>query len=611
MTQYLFLFTIGPVQSFISQSRKTQDLYTSSFLLSHLIGSVMKELEGTVNECKFIFPNEEIKHKPNRFIAEIETNDIEQVGKDLKYFVENEFEYIANNVLNSSDFTYDDGFKDSFLEQIKTHLQIYWIARPLKEDNYSQIYKELESYLGAIKNVREFNQFKETGRKCSLCGERNVLFYRLTDKEIENGGLKLRKDGLLNKLYVGKKDVVFCELEEKGEKLKMEKGEGLCAVCFIKRFYNKDKCFPSTAEIAAMDWLSKIDEKNKNDYKDLFNNFDEQFFYEENLRMEYLEKYGHFKNEEFLSDAKKQLKGFYSIKDKNGNEIGKPPRYYALLMLDGDNMGKWLSGEFLQDEAKKNLKDFHVKMSKDLGNYAKNLGNNSKDYNENNDKDNRIIEPKGKLVYAGGDDVMTFANLGYLFNVLENLREKFPKFEKMKNDRNEKIVEEGIVSTASVGVVIAHYKTPLLEVLKWTRKMEYEAKENCGRDAFAIAVLKHSGEINKTVWKWDVDEKNESLKIKFLEDLIKELNDENEGFSNTFIKNLNIEFQKLDEIKDAMVETELKRLLNRSSQIKGDKKKKKIKEWHNKLFNLYINSNEKDNFLSFLNIADFIARRAK
>ncbi|NTV19455.1 MAG: hypothetical protein HGA83_08510 [Bacteroidales bacterium] len=31
--QYLFLFTIGPVQSFIEQARKTRDLYVRSAIL--------------------------------------------------------------------------------------------------------------------------------------------------------------------------------------------------------------------------------------------------------------------------------------------------------------------------------------------------------------------------------------------------------------------------------------------------------------------------------------------------------------------------------------------------------------------------------------------------
>lgn len=35
-SSYLFLFTIGPVQSFIAQARKTRDLYAGSKILGGL-----------------------------------------------------------------------------------------------------------------------------------------------------------------------------------------------------------------------------------------------------------------------------------------------------------------------------------------------------------------------------------------------------------------------------------------------------------------------------------------------------------------------------------------------------------------------------------------------
>jgi CRISPR-associated protein Cmr2 len=413
---------------------------------------------------------------------------------------------------------------------------------------------------------------------------------------------------------VRKEDVVFFKPREENDELKMQKGEGLCAVCFTKRFYDVKESFPSTAEIAAMDWLSKIDEKNKNDYKELFNNFDEQLFYEENLREKYLQKYGYYKNNGSIEIAKQKLKRFYDIKIDENKKLGKPSKYYALIMSDGDNMGKWLSGEFLQDEAKKNLKNFHVKMSKELGNYAKSLGNNSKDDNENNNKDNRIIEPKGKLVYAGGDDVMAFVNLKHLFDVLIKLREKFPKFEALGFN-----VKDNHRSTASAGVVIAHYKTPLSEILKWARKMEKDAKDKGGRDAFAIAVLKHSGEINKTIFKWQL----EDIKpIELMRDICQKI--QNEEFSNTFIKSLNIEFLKLMDKEGKWgekqaIKTEIKRLTLKSFQRKKDETKENFNKRKDKISNEFIpelgsffsNSKKLNNFLSFLNIVDFLSREAK
>ena len=43
-------FTLGPVQGFVSQARRTRDLWAGSFLLSYLSGHAMKavlDAEGT------------------------------------------------------------------------------------------------------------------------------------------------------------------------------------------------------------------------------------------------------------------------------------------------------------------------------------------------------------------------------------------------------------------------------------------------------------------------------------------------------------------------------------------------------------------------------------
>ncbi len=570
MSKYLFLFTIGPVQSFISQARKTQDIYTGSFLLSHLIDSVMKELEDKVNNCELIFPHKDIKFKPNRFIAEIESDDIEKVGKGLKSFAVNMFKEISISILDN--VTLDSSKPDGFNSQIKDFFQVNWVALPLKEDDYEVIYKKIESYLGSIKNIRVFEQLNrgrgEIGRKCSLCGERNVLFYKRTAKNKEPAYIQ--------------KGVI----EIKGNEL--NPGEGLCAVCFTKRFC-KTASFPSTAEIALMDKIPK-DDLNKFKNK----NLDPQLFFEENLTKDYFEKFG---VKTPLEEVKKLRK---EILDKNNIKSKNLSKYYALVMLDGDIMGKWLSGEFLEENEKANLKDFHKKASEKLGNYATEI----KDI---------IGDPKGKVIYAGGDDVFTFVSVNHLFDVLIELRKEFPKFEEMgtkiKNNKG---------STASAGVVIAHYKTPLSEVLKWARKMEHEAKESGGRDSFAIAVLKRSGEISKSILKWEF---NNSSSIEILEDLIEFLRQED--FSNTFIKNLCFEFRQLISKEGkcrelAIFKTELKRLVGRSCMMKRkqnetkdeleNRKKEAINNLSENLNTLYINNKSFDNFLSALSIAEFIER---
>ena len=72
---------------------------------------------------------------------------------------------------------------------------------------------------------------------------------------------------------------------------------------------------------------------------------------------------------------------------------------------------------------------------------------------------------------------------------MRTLREKFDKMvsEPLKKAGSSRMNQVNL--TFSAGVVIAHIKTPLSEVLNWARKMEHEAKEfwDGTKDAFSIA----------------------------------------------------------------------------------------------------------------------------
>lgn len=53
----LFLLSIGPVQTFISQTRKTQDLFMSSFLLSYLTFVAMEKIIEDYGPTNIIYPD--------------------------------------------------------------------------------------------------------------------------------------------------------------------------------------------------------------------------------------------------------------------------------------------------------------------------------------------------------------------------------------------------------------------------------------------------------------------------------------------------------------------------------------------------------------------------
>ena len=75
--KYLFLFSITPVQGFINQARKTQDLYAGSFILSHLCRTAAERAEQDY-KARVIFPKLTNEAIINRFLAVVDSNDMSQ-----------------------------------------------------------------------------------------------------------------------------------------------------------------------------------------------------------------------------------------------------------------------------------------------------------------------------------------------------------------------------------------------------------------------------------------------------------------------------------------------------------------------------------------------------
>ena len=567
MTKYLFLFTISPVQSFIAEARKTRDLFTASSILSDLIISAIKELP---NNTELIFPTKENSSAPNRFLCiinDLEENELKELGKKLKAHVKDEFATMALDALNAiKNLNKPTGFD----QQIEDYLQISYAALPYEGD-YKTVYGKLESLIGAIKGGKSFNQLAEQGRKCSICGQRNALFYS------------------------GSKLTYLQEGADKVNEFGIDKGEGLCAVCFTKRFYNKDKKFPSTSKIALMSAINKakIDDSFKEIYKgfkDLFkNDFDHQYMFEENLNEKYFEKQNNPLDKKTLNNAKKRLQ---DINEKFKKKNIKAPKYYAMIMFDGDSMGKWLSGTNLKDKSK--LEEFHKALSTQLGLFA--------------DEVKRIlIEPKGKVVYAGGEDFLGFVNLDYLFEIMQKM---YLLFNEIVNNKLSEFKEDETL-TFSAGIIIVHYKMPFNAVLNKLRKAEKFAKQTDEKkNAFAISVIKHSGETNHLVFKWG--NKTDILQnVKHIEILVKYL--VNNIFSNTFIKRFEAEFKPLivtDRIESYLIKPELKRLIANSCISKNmtkEEKKLEVDKLYDALLNLY-NSSSTNNFIEALNISEFLSR---
>lgn len=599
MSEHLFLFSITPVQAYIEQARKTQDLYAGSQILSLLCRTAIKTTlaEANITATQIIFPKFDSNVSgyclPNRFLAKFDAEEqtLKSLGKTVADAVRDEFRQIAKAVIK--EHTKREHLSDIERKQIETYLTINWVFVPVNGD-YKTAYEQIERYLGAIKQVRTFAQLEETGRKCAICGERNVKFYHKTEQEGTNSTPP-------NKLFITHPNEVkvwgFGDIKCNPKWL--QPGEGLCAVCFAKRgaeayfenVSNYDADFDSTAHIALLDAIENLPESDRNEWNkkkfDAHLIFDWKNKNDKNIvQAEKLAK-KHIRFKEEFENAQKLQKLLAT------NEIAISP-YYAMLRFDGDSMGKWLAGNFLKNADAETLKKFHPHFSAELAMFAKHVAG----YFDANPS-------KGRAVYIGGDDFLGFLSLNSMFMVMKELRELFDKLN-IKDFSDYK-------PTFSAGLVVAHYKTPLSEVLKWSHTTEKAAKDvNEEKDRFSIAVLKHSGEIQKTVFKWKDQEK---WTTDIFNQIIVRIGDKE--FSGTFLNSLDMEFRKLMNqdgtfSEPTLIKTEIKRLVERSCQIdrqEHEKREKALQDMTRDVTALFESYSIAENFLSALGIIDFLTRK--
>lgn len=225
-----------------------------------------------------------------------------------------------------------------------------------------------------------------------------------------------------------------------------------------------------------------------------------------------------------------------SIKDTAGAEqAAKQARrvfdapiegYYALILMDGDHMGQWLSGDpelagryrdaFHPDIENAidqrlgdnpDLRDYldspralspnrHLAISGALGDFASVIAR-------------RVVEDNymGRLLYAGGDDVMAMMATSDLLPAMAGLRGAYSGRPLDSNGQangqgafdsgfyhhgGRLYLTMGHKATASMGAVIAHHQAPLGHVQRVLKAAEQQAKSQ-GRDRFCLHIIKRSG----------------------------------------------------------------------------------------------------------------------
>lgn len=455
MNKYLFLFSIGPVQSFIANSRKMRDLYSGSFLLSYLVLHICKFIDAnkdTSIKIERILPidlnqkNGQIANAPNRILLRIEFSDGNSIDEKMNKLAESiekelrtEFKKIYEDIFSKCGITVNSSIEN----QLKDFPEVYYVYQ---EYTSGESFNEISSKLQAVKTIQTFSQTNEkAGRKCSLFPEYNALFYKSKDGQEP----KFKVDEAIN---IGKIKKCFYALNP---------GEAVCSKAFVKRMmcllsdenfrgykYNED--IVSVAYMLLRDRVS-----GDSNGQALLNK----------LSREAAEAVFDLQNKQLLSDDE------YSTEDQKAAQelydylkAEKISPYYAVLKFDGDGIG---------DLYRKCSESEQTKLSKDIGEFAAQVPDIMDSYN-------------GMCIYAGGEDFLGFLPVAKAIPAIKEFRELFQKTVHNPTDLSKRL-------TLSAGIVFAHLMPPLKKVLELTDEMGREAKCIDGKDSFSLCVLYRSG----------------------------------------------------------------------------------------------------------------------
>ncbi len=658
-------------------ARRAEDAVKRVFI--EVCFTVKKEIENSLNELKNDAIWEEIWNRQTRGFLQVYWS-ILPIGKKNEYksFIDTYKTFLGNDLLKIFEKLLKEYETKGFGPNIGTV--------------YGQLYRFLEKTHGSRKTIRDFSQQSEPHYKCTMCGIREPVH----PEQYNNQNCK--EYGAL---------VGFWKERLRSKFQDIKPSERLCAVCLTKRFacrhyFNSKKDFristsyPSTSTMATAAFKLRIIEKSDsndllikahsytqrinalvgdtaqgealpmvwgacrgNKLCEAFAKLEGDWLYEESLDEEALYKeYGQGKSKEEFKQIFKSVKdAFYEFKEvlkEKEKELkanfGSPSKYYAIIQMDGDNMGEWLSGknapeikkilhpamrEQLNDDAKwRELlsqkrplnPSLHIATSKALRDFSLKI------VREIVEKDHL-----GKLIYAGGDDVLAFVSLKDLSAVMRCLRAYFsgslvynkaggvkidfqngsgfvpvdengyPLSSKTRKNPSGFLYSMGTSATASMGVSIVHHSYDLSKALQEARDAEKKAKNEYGRNAFCISLNKRSGgaEIFGAKWYYENDGYFEALPV--LGKLTEAFADD-KGISSKFTYDFNTELFGLNspDLPIEAITMEIVRLAKRHAH--SDFKQKAV-EIVSDIMRLKKNGVSLESISSLLTIAAFLARR--
>jgi CRISPR-associated protein Cmr2 len=474
---HLLLISIGPVQDFIAQARRTRDLWFGSHLLSELsragaaaiaqggaklIFPAMDATDPELAPCDLPDRTESQPPKPpvsvaNKLLAvAVDAETARTLAVAARKAVEARWLGIAQKVwskradsLLARDRDGKVAVQAVWDEQVRDVLEFYAVWVPLG-DNYSEARRRAEQALAGRKNLKPFRPLLKDrvgAPKSSLDGARVSV---LPDNDKRQGGDFAR--------------------------FRVGDSEQLDAIGLIKRTGFEPEQFVPIVNVAAGEWLARAATSNAamrhlHALRDACRQagiprvvralpvvqhfgFDASVLYPQRLPALFREL---------------KLPGDPAQWGRNHVEpllgvMREPPSYVVCLRADGDHMG--VAIDALTDV------EPNIRFSRALADFPAAA--------------RAIVEAHlGSLVYAGGDDVLAFVPVANAVACAAKLRDAFEA-------AMAPVAPAGKVPTLSVGLGIAHNIEPMSSLLALAHDAEVLAK-GTNRNALGVIVDKRSG----------------------------------------------------------------------------------------------------------------------
>jgi CRISPR-associated protein Cmr2 len=546
----LIEIAFGPVQDFIAAARRTADLWAGSRLLSEVARAAGQSL--LADGAQLIYPAEErVRNREshqsnisNVLLAQIDAADAQPAEIATRAIA------AARRVLAHRG---EDALKrhpnlrqDIFRAQLQDALEAYaaWAELPAEED-YRISYKKLKTAFAQRKNTRDFLPFS-------------------------NDGQPLPKNS-----FDGLRETVLPEEKHwrgKWRELRLNPGEQLDALGVLKRMIGREDegKFTPLTRLAAHDWLEKVHQKSpdkleglRQAYEPLVKHgiatrvqgnqdvyrafpYDAALLYQERLQGAYAEA-------EECDDpqaAKDALKLLEKTARPIWRQCGHPLPYAAILVADGDRMGKFVAAA--------QTAEHHKTLTRALAKFA--------------DEAIKICrDGSGQAIYAGGEDVMALLPLSAILTVPAALSKQFGEDIAALYAAPAELGHAEQAPTLRVGVAIAHILQPLGTIRDYGDAAEKYAKGLSGTDqqGNALGLRLHIRAGHVLSLRLPFQEKGEKAETIILKNWIRAYKE------GKFSTRLGYEMRGLadrirtQKLPDNLVENELSRLLDKVQESGG------------------------------------------